>query len=108
MLIIRAAGQVWNYQEKVKIVSLRALGGGFSVYLKSSAARAAHREQARSYICFGPIMPVGFARERPGAWLDIASYKQGGRARVAQDGLARNKCRSELARDAPRGRRSIS
>lgn len=33
MLIIRAAGQVWNYQEKVKIVSLRALGGGFSVYL---------------------------------------------------------------------------
>ncbi|MGE8385132.1 MAG: hypothetical protein ACN6PL_15835, partial [Pseudomonas putida] len=30
---------------------------------RSSAARAAHREQARSYIFFGPIIPVGFARE---------------------------------------------
>jgi len=49
--------------------------------MRSSAARAAHREQARSYICFGPIIPVGFARERSGAWLDIASYQQGGRAR---------------------------
>ncbi|WJD61187.1 hypothetical protein [Pseudomonas kurunegalensis] len=29
--------------------------GIFMVWLKSSAARAAHREQARSYICFGPV-----------------------------------------------------
>ncbi|MEG8203459.1 hypothetical protein, partial [Pseudomonas sp. SF2] len=28
----------------------------------SSAARAAHREQARSYICFGPIDPEAEAR----------------------------------------------
>jgi len=51
---------------------------------------------------------VGFARDPLGACLNIASYKQGGRARLAQDGLARNKCRSDLGRDAPRGRRSIS
>jgi hypothetical protein len=51
---------------------------------------------------------VGFARERLGARLDIASYKQGGRARLAQDGLARNKRRSGFTREAPRGRRSIS
>ncbi|MGE8314675.1 MAG: hypothetical protein ACN6OO_04405, partial [Pseudomonas putida] len=50
---------------------------------------------ARSYACFGPIIPVGFARERLGAWLDIASYQQGGRARLSQALLARNKRRSE-------------
>ncbi|MDF3876105.1 hypothetical protein P3W49_06465, partial [Pseudomonas putida] len=32
-----------------------------------------------------------------GAWLDIASSKQGGRALLAQDGLARKKCGSGLA-----------
>ncbi|MFJ4458369.1 hypothetical protein ACIP1G_31470, partial [Pseudomonas sp. NPDC089392] len=32
----------------------------------------------------------------------------GGRARPAQDGLARNKRRSGFSREAPRGRRSIS
>ncbi|MFJ4456845.1 hypothetical protein ACIP1G_23565, partial [Pseudomonas sp. NPDC089392] len=31
-----------------------------------------------------------------------------GRARLAQDGLARNKRRSGFSREAPRGRRSIS
>ncbi len=30
-----------------------------------------------------------------GAWLDIASYQQGGRARLPQALLARNKRRSE-------------
>ncbi|WP_323601784.1 hypothetical protein, partial [Pseudomonas putida] len=39
---------------------------------------------ARSYVCFGPIISGGFARERLGAWRDIASYKQGGRARLSQ------------------------
>ncbi|MEW7378052.1 hypothetical protein AB2S22_28325, partial [Pseudomonas putida] len=53
-------------------------------------------------------MPVAFARERLGARLDIASYKQGGRAGLAQAILARNKCRSGFTREAPRGRRSIS
>ncbi len=53
-------------------------------------------------------MPVAFARERLGAYLDIASYQQGGRARQAQDGLARNERRSGFTREAPRGRRSIS
>ena len=50
---------------------------------------------ARSYVCFGPIIPVGFARERLGASLKIASYEQGGRAHLAQVLLARNKRRSE-------------
>ncbi|MFG0461809.1 hypothetical protein ACF8GG_21115, partial [Pseudomonas sp. yb_1] len=50
---------------------------------------------ARSYVCFGPVIPVGFARVRLGAWLDIASYKQGGRARLSLALLARNKRRSE-------------
>jgi len=50
--------------------------GGFVLPLRSSAARAAHREQARSYVCFGPIISVGFARERLGAWRDIASYNK--------------------------------
>jgi len=40
--------------------------------------------EARSYVCFGPIIPVGIARERLGAWLDIASDKQGGRAHLSQ------------------------
>jgi hypothetical protein len=53
-------------------------------------------------------MPVGFARERFGACLDIASNKQGGCARQAQEGLARNKRRSGFTREAPRGRRSVS
>ncbi|MDS5915740.1 hypothetical protein RLF34_02685, partial [Streptococcus pneumoniae] len=38
---------------------------------------------------------VGFARERLGACLNIAPYKQGGRARLSQALLARNKRRSE-------------
>ncbi|MFT2188229.1 hypothetical protein [Pseudomonas putida] len=84
MLIIRAAGQVWNYQEKVKIVSLRALGGGFSVYLKSSAARAAHREQARSYICFGPVHPVPLARDRLVCTTRYRAMRQGVRAQIPQ------------------------
>ncbi len=50
---------------------------------------------ARSYVCFGPIIPVGFARERLGACLKIASCEQGGRAHLAQGLLARNKRRSE-------------
>jgi hypothetical protein len=50
---------------------------------------------ARSYVCFGPIIPVGFARERLGAWRDIAPNKQNGRARLPQALLARNKRRSE-------------
>ena len=51
--------------------------------------------QQSIYVCFGPIIPVGFARERLGACLKIASYEQGGRAHLAQGLLARNKCRSE-------------
>ncbi len=57
--------------------------------------RGASRAGARSYVCFGPIIPVGFVRERFGAWFDIASYVQGGRARLSQALLARNKRRSE-------------
>ena len=34
---------------------------------------------ARSLRCFGPMMPVGFVRDRLGARLDIASCEQGGR-----------------------------
>ncbi|SUD77235.1 Uncharacterised protein [Pseudomonas putida] len=50
---------------------------------------------ARSYVFFGPIMPGGFAREPFGACLNIASYEPGGRARLSQASLARNKRRSE-------------
>ncbi|CAK6473667.1 hypothetical protein PSEG_01297 [Pseudomonas sp. Nvir] len=50
---------------------------------------------ARSYVCFGPIMPGGFAREPFGACLNIASYEAAGRARLSQASLARNKRRSE-------------
>jgi len=50
---------------------------------------------ARSYVCFGPIIPEESARERLGAWLAIASYKHNGRARLSQALLARNKRRSE-------------
>ncbi|WP_442514309.1 hypothetical protein, partial [Pseudomonas promysalinigenes] len=50
---------------------------------------------ARSYVCFGPIMPAGFARGRLGAWREIASYEPGGRACLPQALLARNKRRSE-------------
>ncbi|WP_236166749.1 hypothetical protein, partial [Pseudomonas juntendi] len=51
--------------------------------------------QQSIYVCFGPIIPVGFARERLGACLKIASYEQSGRAHLAQGLLARNKRRSE-------------
>ncbi|POF91427.1 hypothetical protein BGP83_01555 [Pseudomonas putida] len=37
-------------------------GDSFLAPMRSSAARAAHREQARSYICFGPIIPGADAR----------------------------------------------
>ncbi|MCA4079228.1 hypothetical protein LD001_28790, partial [Pseudomonas kurunegalensis] len=47
-------------------------------------SRGGSRAIARSYVCFGPIIPAGFTRECFGVWLDIASYKQGGRARLSQ------------------------
>ncbi|WP_313459485.1 hypothetical protein, partial [Pseudomonas sp.] len=46
---------------------------------------------ARSYVCFGPMFPVGFACGRLGAWRDITSYQQGSRVRLPQALLARNK-----------------
>jgi len=62
---------------------------------------------ARSYVCFGPIIPVGFVRERLGACLDIAWYEQA----VARAGHWRywpeTNVGASAARDAPRGRRSI-
>jgi len=50
---------------------------------------------ARSYVCFGPVIPGTNARGRLGAWRDIASNKQGVRARLSQALLAENKRRSE-------------
>jgi len=50
---------------------------------------------ARSYVCFGPVIPGTNARDRLGAWRDIASNKQGGRVRLSQALLAKNKRRSE-------------
>ncbi len=52
----------------------------FTVMRRSSAARAAHREQARSYICFGPIIP-GADAHVPLALTSISWGHQGGRAR---------------------------
>jgi len=89
-----------------------------SAPVRSSAARAAHRRQASSYICFGPIIPEPLARAPLGVWLEVAEKRRRnlryrmehtrGRAPMAQAELARNKCGSWLAGDAPRGRRSIS
>ena len=73
---------------------------------RSSAARAAHRDQGRSYICFGPIIPEALARDPLFVPSDIEAGAKV-RARMAQDSLAPNKW-SDLGRDAPRGRRSIS
>jgi len=52
--------------------------------VRSSAARAAHRELRSLLRLFQANFSCGIARERIGAWLDIASYKQGGRARLSQ------------------------
>ncbi len=56
--------------EKWPDVPVGWAGSGWQVHalscsspMRSSAARAAHREQARSYICFGPIIPGGVARD---------------------------------------------
>jgi len=49
--------------------------------VRSSAARAAHREQARSYICFGPVIPGRDVRAPLFVHLDIVPDNQGGRAR---------------------------
>ena len=57
------------------------LAVGFLAPSRSSAARAAHREQARSYIRFVPVIPEALARAPFRARLNIASYKQGGRVR---------------------------
>ncbi|WP_336336043.1 hypothetical protein, partial [Pseudomonas putida] len=66
----------------IRVASARR--GIFSVCEIERRPRGASRAGARSYVCFGPIIPMGFARERFGAWLDIASYEQGGRARLSQ------------------------
>ncbi|MFV0891196.1 hypothetical protein [Pseudomonas kurunegalensis] len=73
------------------------LGTTKVIYRPQDRAPPARRiaSYARYYVCFGPIIPVGIAREFFGAWLDIASYKQGGRARLPQALLARNKRSSE-------------
>ena len=55
---------------------------------------------ARSYVCFGPIMPGGLARERFGACLNIVPDKQGGRAHLAHGLLARNKRRYSVGGQA--------
>ncbi len=90
----------------------------FSAPVISSAARAAHRRQASSHICFGPVAPVKsplsalfvpFRIEGRAAGLQqFPVMHPRVRAPKAQERLARNKCGSWLAGDAPRGRRSIS
>ena len=47
-----------------------------SAPVRSSAARAAHRRQASSYICFGPIIPEPLARAPLGVWLEIAEKRR--------------------------------
>ncbi|SPO55240.1 protein of unknown function [Pseudomonas sp. JV551A1] len=63
--------------------------------------------QGCSYICFGPIIPVMFVRERSGAWLDIALYEQGGRVRCHRRYWPETDVGAALCCEAPRGRRSI-
>ncbi|WP_232786949.1 hypothetical protein, partial [Pseudomonas monteilii] len=55
--------------------------GSISRRTSKAVARACHWR-------FWPIIPMGYSRERPGAWLDIASYEQGGRARLSLAFLA--------------------
>jgi hypothetical protein len=100
--------------DKTGQVSGSEMSYGFKVFavrvsapLRSSAARAAHREQARSYICFGPVDPEATARG-PLVLASISSRKNKAVACDGTDVTGRNRCRSELARDAPRGRRSIA
>ncbi|MNO68998.1 hypothetical protein D3C76_598450 [compost metagenome] len=67
------------------------------------------RREADGLKVVSPMRSSAAIGARPfGATINIASYKQGGRAQMVQASLARNKCGSELARDAPRGRRSMS
>ncbi len=63
---------------------------------------------ARSYVCFGPVISGGFARGRFGACRDIAPNKQNGRARLSRAYWPEIDVGASAARDAPRGRRSIS
>ncbi|MNH00074.1 hypothetical protein D3C79_592600 [compost metagenome] len=64
--------------------------------MRPSAARAAHRRQAGSHICFGPVTPASCAlapwvhgwrlQKSSSATFDIVSYKQGvARARHRRD-----------------------
>ncbi|MFT2189280.1 hypothetical protein, partial [Pseudomonas putida] len=62
----------------------QVLAATHSAPVRSSAARAAHRELRSLLRLFRAYYFWGFARERLGAWRDIASYKQGGRARLSQ------------------------
>jgi len=50
---------------------------------RSSAARAAHRDQGRSYICFGPIIPEALARGPLFVPFDIEACVKGAGANGA-------------------------
>ena len=86
-LIIRRFVMVFVSSRHGGEVIVRKLQDGFQVPgdsflapMRSSAARAAHREQARSYICFGPIIP-GADAHVPLALTSI-SRGQTGRSRA--------------------------
>ncbi len=96
----------------------QVLAGVLASLLRSSAARAAHRWQASSHICFGPVTPgpspLSALFVRRGFCMGATAAPHDSRhaprrtVETLQDGLARNRCGSWLASDAPRGRRSIS
>ena len=50
---------------------------------------------ARSYVCFGPVTPVAVARDRLVYTARYRAMRQGVRAQIPQEQLARNKRRSE-------------
>jgi hypothetical protein len=72
-------------------------GLAFSAPIRSSAARAAHRDARPLLHLFRANYSWGIGARPLGAPLNIASYKQGGRAQMPLASLARNKCRSELS-----------
>ena len=72
----------------------------FAAPVRPSAARAAHRELRSLLRLFRASYAWGICARPLGAWHDIAPYEQGGRARLSQASLARNKRRYSVGGQA--------
>jgi len=81
--------------------------GIFSACETERRPRGASRASSLLHL-FRASFACANARDRLVGTTRYRAMRQSVRAQIPQEWLARNKCRSELARDAPRGRRSIS